>query len=806
VVVAQASAQDGRDGPALAGGPLPAAPRRGRPAPAAARAKPPFVGRLRQALAAAVSAARTAIGEERERGTAFVLIPILFGAGAAANFSLAREPAPAAVAGVAALAACGTVLAAARPRLRALAAAVLVAALGMLAASLEIRLAGTRMLGAEISTRITGRVVAVERRVDRPPRLTIDLATTERPHLRHAPQRIRVTARKLPEGLAAGATVAGAVRLLPPGGPVRPNSYDFSFQSYFLGIGASGFFLRGPDIVPSEGPPGMGARLSILTENVRDALAARIRSHIFGPEGEIAAALIAGVRGGIPETDNEALRKTGLAHVLSISGLHMALVAGTVLSAMRAAFALFPGFASRHPVKKYAAAIALVAITLYLAISGMDVAAERSHIMCAVMLGAMLFDRAALTMRNLAISAIVVLALSPHEVMGPSFQMSFAATAALIAAYGWHAERRRRAPREGARHSGRPAVRRWAGWTLAFFAGLAATSLIAGAATGLYAAWHFERASPLGLVANLLAMPIVSVSVMPMAVAGTVLMPLGLEGPFFVVMGKGLSAMLAIAHWLAARTPVDAVGLVPPAAVVVLSVALAILTAATTWLRAAALPFLAIGVLLILGRQMPDVLIAEDGRLTALRLPEGRLAVNRPRPAAFELEDWSRALMAGAIVKPAKGALPARDGAAPFHCADGLCLGRHASGAVVASAPTAEAARPACESAALILILDATAGDPCGREGSARVVTARELAMRGSLALRFDGRGGIADLAFAIGEDDRPWHGQRRFSRAARGLPPYRAKGTTAAEKKPAAAASAQIERRDVPARTAAGQ
>lgn len=806
LVVAQASAQDGNDGPALAGGALPVVLRRGWPALAPAPARLPVAARLRRTALRVAAAARTAVAEERERGTAFVLIPVLFGAGAAANFSLAREPAPLVVAGIAALAACAMLLAASRPRLRALSAAVLVLALGMLAASLEIRLAGTQMLGAEITTRITGRVVAVERRVDRPPRLTIDLIATERPHLRYAPQRIRVTARKLPEGLAAGATVTGAVRLLPPGGPVRPNSYDFSFQSYFLGIGASGFFLRGPDIAAAAGAPDIWARLTILTENVRDALAARIRAHISGSEGEIAAALIAGVRGGIPEADNEALRKTGLAHVLSISGLHMALVAGTVLGAMRAIFALFPGFSSQHPVKKYAAATALVAITLYLAISGMDVAAERSHIMCAVMLAAVLFDRAALTMRNLAISALIVLAVSPHEVMGPSFQMSFAATAALIAAYGWHAERRRRAPQDGARQADAPAVRRWAGWALAFFGGLAATSLIAGAATGLYAAWHFERMAPLGLVANLLAMPIVSVAVMPMAVAGTVLMPLGIDGPFFVIMGKGLSAMLAIAHWLAERTPIDAVGLVPPAAVVVLSVALVILTAATTWLRAAALPFLALGVVLILGRQMPDVLIAEDGRLMALRLSDGRLAVNRPRPAAFELEDWSRALMAGTIVKPGKGALAESGEEQPFRCADGLCLGRHASGAVVASAPTAEAARPACAGAALILILDATAGNPCGRDGAARVVTARDLARRGSVALRFGAQGGIADLAFAIGEEDRPWHSQRRFSREARGLPPYQAKGRTAAGKKPAAAASTEVKQGDVTAKAAVGR
>ena len=800
-MVSQVSAHRVADEPALEDRPVPAARRLRRfPSADAIAARP--AKWLGVAAARFTQAVRTALAEEYERGTGFVLIPVLFGAGAAANFSLAHEPGPVTAGAAALLALCGAVCAPARPRLRALSAAVLVFALGLLAASAETWLAGTQMLGADISTRITGTVVSVERRADRPPRLTIDLAATERPRLRYAPQRIRATARKLPDGLAAGMAVTGVVRLLSPSGPVRPHSYDFSFQSYFLGIGASGFFLRGPDVVPAAAPAGPATRLAVLVENARHALAARIRARISGPEGEIAAALVAGVRGGIPEADNEALRKTGLAHVLSISGLHMALVAGTVLGAMRALFALFPGFASRHPVKKYAAGVALLAISLYLAISGMDVAAERSYIMFAVILAAILFDRAALTMRNLAISALIVLALSPHAVMGPSFQMSFAATAALIAAYGWYGEHRpaRRAgspPGEGSR------MRRWAGFALASAAGLAATSLIAGTATGLYAAWHFERMSPLGVVANLLAMPIVSVTVMPMAVAGTLLIPTGLDGLSFAVMGHGLSAMLAIAHWLAERTPLDAVGLVPPAAVVVLSLALVIATVATTWLRAAALPFLFLGTALVLTRQMPDLLIAEDGRAMVVRLSEGRLAVNRPRPPAFEMEDWARALMSETILRPARGPLPPGTNEQPFHCVGKLCIARHASGAVVASAPTAEAARAACAAAALILIQDATAENPCGAADRARVVTLRELARQGSVAVRFSTGGTVADLVFAVGDGSRAWHHQRRFSRAARGLPPYQAKDK-AGQATPAAAASAKVKRSNAPAKTAA--
>src|SRR5690606_26636979 len=130
------------------------------------------------------------------------------------------------------------------------------------------------------------------------------------------------------------------------------------------------------------------------------------------------AALVVGVRAGIPEDVNEALRRAGIYHIISISGLHMALVAGAIMVFLRSGFALFPDFSSRHPVKKYAAALALLGLAGYLFISGAEVAAQRSFIMLAVMLVAVLFDRAALTLRNLAIAAIIVIAVSPHEVVG----------------------------------------------------------------------------------------------------------------------------------------------------------------------------------------------------------------------------------------------------------------------------------------------------------------------------------------------------------------------------------------------------
>jgi hypothetical protein len=170
----------------------------------------------------------------------------------------------------------------------------------------------------------------------------------------------------------AGAEVTGYVRLMPPSGPVRPGSYDFSFESYFDGIGASGFFMKGPEFAATTQPLSASDRAFASIENVRQKIAQRIRDRIGGPEGEIAAALVVGVSGGIPEDVNEALRRTGLYHIISISGLHMAMVAGTVMLLMRLGFAAFPGFTSHRPVKKYAAGAALLATGGYLFISGAE--------------------------------------------------------------------------------------------------------------------------------------------------------------------------------------------------------------------------------------------------------------------------------------------------------------------------------------------------------------------------------------------------------------------------------------------------
>ncbi len=797
---------------------LPAAVRRALTAVAA----PTTRGYRNRALAAAFAT-------ELDRGTPFLFMPVLLGAGAIIYFRLPSEPDfQPLFGGVALMAALAALVPARRQAVRLLLIAVLVCLSGMALAKLETWRAGTGMLGGEISTRLTARVAAIEQMANGRVRLTMDVLATARPTLRYAPQRVRLTARRVPPGTIVGSQLEGVVTLMPPSGPVRPDSYDFSFTSYFDGIGASGFFLRGPDLVEGAPQPSLRMRLANGLENVRNDIATRIRGHIGGPEGEIAAALVVGIRAGIPEDINEAMRRTGIYHIISISGLHMALVAGTVMSALRVAFAAFPGFASRRPVKKYAAGAALAAIAGYLFLSGGDVAAQRSFLMLAVMLIALLFDRGALTTRNLAISALVIMAVSPHEVVGPSFQMSFAATAALVSAYAIWAERRhvrkRAPPAQPKSLMGRGIAK-----AIGAVGALAITSVVAGVATTAFGVYHFQRVSPLSLLANLAVMPSVSILVMPFAVAGSLAMPLGLDAPFFYVMGKGLSLMIAVSIWISDRSPIDAVGLISAHSLVLLTVALVFACMATTWLRLLAVPAVLAGVLTLTDVRTPDVFISEDGRLLAVPLGSGKLAVNRARPNAFTSENWKRAVRAEELVGPvdatskrsaSKGgsrnalkpssqatvtdreisgaevegegiALPkirtqppmppkAETGqdeapSSGFHCHDGLCVAVHPAGAIVVHAASPTVARRACNHAAVIVVDDATAKNICPRD-KPLIITKRDLAKFGS-AVVYLGGGEVgsqgAAVHYAVGEPYRPWHAHRQFSREARGWALY---------------------------------
>jgi competence protein ComEC len=495
------------------------------------------------AASARVADIRAAALAETDARRLFLWLPVAMGIGIALHFAADATPSP----WLAAMLATGFGYAAIRMRDRLAWSAAVVAlafvALGFAAAAWRVRSVAAPILDRPAFARVTGFVETVDagpaggRMVIRLTSLTAAVQVTQ-------PERIRVTLRGVPPP-RAGDHISGQARLMPPPQPAFPGGYDFARDAYFLGLGAVGRWMGPVAISAPPAPPPLDLRWTAAVDNARTDLTNRIARLIGGQAGALSAALVTGKRGLIEEAVNDHMRAAGIYHIVSISGLHMVLAAGVFFWLARALLALLPGVAETQPIKKWAALIAMAGATAYCVFSGSEVATERSLVMTLTMLGAILADRPALSMRNLAISALIVLLREPETMLGPSFQMSFAAVAGMIAANDWWLSRR--AARAEPTGWGGIALRKL--W-IAVAASLA-TTLIASIATAPFAAYHFQRLNPYGLIGNALAVPFVSLVVMPAAVAGTLLLPFGLDGPVWQLMGQGSERVLQVARYVA---------------------------------------------------------------------------------------------------------------------------------------------------------------------------------------------------------------------------------------------------------------
>jgi len=449
------------------------------------------------------------------------------------------------------------------------------------------------------------------------------------------PRRIRVGVRDA-TALRPGQFIVAKARLMPPPEPAVPGGYDFARDLYFRGIGAVGTLLGRIEISEPPQPPSWRLVLTAKIDRARNVLADRIAASIGGPAGGVAAALVTGKRGLIPDETNDVLRAAGIYHIVSISGLHMVLAAGIFFWVARALLALFPAAALTWPLKKIAALVAMVGATAYCIFSGSEVATERSLITTLVLLGAILVDRPALSIRNVTIAALIVLILEPEALLGPSFQMSFAAVLALIAVAQRFSKPQERLPSSGA-------VERALRWLVRAATALTVSTLVAGAATAPFSAYHFQTANPLGVIGNALALPLVSAVVMPSAALGVIAYPFGLDRPVWQTMGAAISAVLDVSGWvsgLAGSTVV--IGAFGPGVLLLMVLALLGLTLLVSPLRwFAMVPALA-GLALAATPDRPDMLIGRDGAGAAIRGHDGRLLVVG-RASPFVVEHWTRA-------------------------------------------------------------------------------------------------------------------------------------------------------------------
>ncbi|MEN6543755.1 ComEC/Rec2 family competence protein [Parvibaculum sp.] len=563
----------------------------------------------------------------------FLWSPVLLGLGIALYFSLSFEPPL--WAALLALSAAGGGLAVAlrRGATGVLAVAIFCVVLGFALACIRAAVVAAPVIQKPWNGVIEGRVVEVERTEKGALAVTLEPLSMDRVAPADMPAKVRLQVRFPDAVIEPGETIRVRGRLMPPPEPVEPGGFDYARQVWFDGLGGVGFAFAAPERVA---PPPEDWTTSLA--RLRQAITARVQSGIGGASGAIAAALITGEQRAIPDWAAEDLRKAGLAHVLSISGLHMVLFGGSLFWLLRAGLALVPAIALRYPIKKWGAAAALVGSTGYLLISGAEVATQRSWIMIALMFVAIIFDRPALSMRNVALAALLVLAWQPESLLGASFQMSFAAVVGLIACYESPLVQRFTAMNEGSDGFLFGSLR----FAFNYVAGVLVTTTIAGFATGAYAAFHFDRIALYGMAGNLGALPIVSVLVMPAALATMVLMPFGAEAPALWVMGKGVEGMLWVAHEVAGWRGADRLVASAPMA------SLALLTLGGLWLslwrgswRFAGIAPMALALALWGSPARPDLLIAPDGRLAALRGKDGLLHLTAKR-SSYAASQWLR--------------------------------------------------------------------------------------------------------------------------------------------------------------------
>ncbi len=689
------------------------------------RQRPPAV---RQKAIPTVSAAglRASVTRALDERRLFVLVPVFIIAGLVASLAGSFEPHPIALAGVGAVIAVALLLS-----IRAFALfrmLVLFAAFwtGFGLLTVHGAISGTQMLRYAAFG-------SYEMRVD-------EVLSSDAEGQRIVVSQIQALegARVLPirrarVALGAGAAVASGdvirlkVRFYPVPGPVLPNGYDGQFTSYFDGVGAYGTATSPAELIRA-GDASAPAR---VIATIRNTIAARIDAALSSPSAGIARAIITGDQSAVTDDARDVMATAGIAHVLSVSGLHLTLVAGGVFAAVRLLLSLSDAVARRLPAKRVAALGGVVAAVLYFAISGGNVAAVRATVMILLVLGAVIFGRRALTMRNVAIAALVVLFTDPASVFMPSFQLSFAAVVALIGA--WELNHRRERPRQ----------RGPLGHAAAYLVGAAATSIVAGAATLLFSAYHFQQTSPLGVIGNLLTLPLVGFVMMPAALLAVLAMPFGIESPLLTVMGWSVDRMLDLARLVAMWSGgIDASPLLTPVALVIGMVALGWFAFFTDRWRLLA-PILGIPAVLLFGLDRPpDVLVADSTQALAVRTDDG-LRLVAGRPGSFAVEVWQETY--GDDIGKAPSEV--------LHCDSIACLVTGSGGFRLALETDPAGFFEDCATADLVVTrLRAPASCAAGT-----VIDADDLARQGVHWLRWDASAHRFEVRPAIADLGRPW-------------------------------------------------
>ena len=580
---------------------------------------------------------------------------------------------------------------------------------------------------------IYGTVTNLEDRIERPIRLTI------RPNKitgLSVPDwgLVRLIVRTdIPAAIAVGDEISLSARIGAPQGPIAPGAFDFGRKAFFDQIWATGF-ATAPVVLERAAP---GSVLSIVdrVNRFRTSIAERLKDDLEGPEGGVAGALMVGVKHHLDSNTAEDFRRAGIAHLLAISGLHMGLITAAAFFVLEFGFALIPGLALRVPPRKLAAGGAWLIGLGYLLLSGSSVSTIRAFIMVSVALLAVLLDRRVLSLRSVAVAAGVILLVSPNALLDVSFQMSFSATAGLIAVY----ERLSRYPWLYQNKIGVPLrVARYTAFT-------AGTSLVSQIAIAPFAFYHFQSLSMIGIIANVVIVPIMAVLAMPLVLVALVLIPFGLEGLVTPALGLLLEIIIDLAAWFSAQ-PYAIVQTPQPgkAFLVVSSVAFMLfLTLRGRALVVAALVALPLPWLLTASGPAPDVLIDNGGNVVAQAgRHDGRLYIAGGRRGGFRDENWARYWGLDLMVPPKE--LPRR-------CDRNACDYFLLDGRIIATVRSMRALRYSC-SERDIVIIPRRWRRYC--RGSALVLLSEDVEEKGPAGIDLN----TNKVSWSINNDERPWY------------------------------------------------
>lgn len=575
-----------------------------------------------------------------QRSNLILWIPVFLGVGASIYFSLEAEPS-----GLLTLA----IFSAAALMMAAIAVLcrraddlnqyylplILISALfwtvtGFAAAKVQTLSVHTPMLASDSKiAQVEGRVEHLEALEGRKGALVIlDQVKVDEWEADKTPKKIRLSIRKGADQITLGDKISVLAKLHATSAPVTPGAYDFQRFYYYQSIGALGFTLKAPVIIQAADQNDWTFALQRLRGKISKTVHETINSRVAG----IGVALMTGDRAAIEADDWTALRYSGLAHIISISGLHVVLVAAPVFFVIRLLLAAIPFIALRWPIKKIAAAAALIACTAYVALVVPSVPTYRALLMTGIGLIAIMLDRSPFSMRLVAFAAAVVLIFSPDSIWSASFQMSFAAVIALVAV----ADVMRPYWSGYIRNGGR--IRK----AIVYVAGSVLTSVVATIATSPFSSFHFQQIASYSVLANVLAIPLTGLIIMPMMIVSFLLLPLGLAGESLRWMGRGIEWMLEIAHSVSnipgavIHTPAW-----PQAALALFSIAglcLTLLIGRSRWLAA---PLTLAGIVLILIAQEPVVLVSSNGKAIMVNTEEGAYVSSRQREK-FALETWQK--------------------------------------------------------------------------------------------------------------------------------------------------------------------